>query len=167
MHSARIVILLLAVTLGACQPPPVKPSGPTEAERQHAALHALGFVETDGGWLLNLPEPISFELDKDVLKASMQQSITKTAAELINAHVNRLRIEGHTDNTGPREHNIALSLRRAHNVAHEFIANGFASDHITERGLGPENPISPNDTREGRAGNRCVLIIIPVDVLAQ
>jgi outer membrane protein OmpA-like peptidoglycan-associated protein len=161
------VALLLAVTLAACQAPPVKPSGPTEAERQHATLHALGFVETEAGWLLNLPEPISFELDKDVLKASMQQSIAKTAAELIGTHVNRLRIEGHTDNSGPREYNIALSLRRAHNVAHEFVVNGFAADHITEQGLGPENPLASNDTRQGRQSNRCVLIIVPVEALAQ
>lgn len=167
MHSTRIVALLLALLLAACQAPPVKPSGPTDAERQQAALHALGFVETDGGWLLNLPEPISFELDKDALKPSMQQSIARTAAELIKAHVNHLRIEGHTDNTGPREHNLQLSLRRAQTVAHEFVVNGFAQDHISERGLGPENPIGPNDTRAGRASNRCVLIIIPVDALAQ
>ena len=158
--------MLLAVALAACHAPP-KPSGPTDAERQHAALHSLGFVETDGGWLLNLPEPISFDLDKDVLKPSMQQSIAKTAAELIRAQVTHLRIEGHTDNTGPREHNLELSLRRAQTVAHEFVVNGFALDHITEQGLGPEKPIGPNDTREGRANNRCVLIIIPVDALAQ
>ena len=51
--------------------------------------------------------------------------------------------------------------------AHEFVANGFVVDNITEQGLGPENPISLNETREGRATNRCVLIIVPVDALAQ
>ncbi len=166
MHRGRIVALLLAVALAGCHAP-VKPSGPTQAELQKTALHSLGFVQTDDGWLLNLPEPISFELDKDILKPSMQRSIAKTADELLKAKVRRLRIEGHTDNSGPREHNIALSLRRAHTVAHEFVANGFVVDNITEQGLGPENPISPNETREGRATNRCVLIIVPVDALAQ
>lgn len=160
---------MLSVALSACQPAPVKPPppGPSDAERQQSALHSLGFVKTDDGWLLNLPEPISFELNRDELKASVKESIAKTATELLSANVHHLRIEGHTDNSGPRDYNVALSLRRAQTVAQEFVGNGFAANDISEQGLGPDNPISSNETRQGRATNRCVLIIIPVDALAQ
>jgi outer membrane protein OmpA-like peptidoglycan-associated protein len=162
----RIATVFLALTLGACQAPPVKPQIDAGAE-QRSALHSLGFAPSDDGWLLNLPEPISFELDRDALKPTMQQSIATTAAGLLKANVRRLRIEGHTDNSGPREHNVALSLRRANAVAHEFVVNGFAESNITELGLGPDNPPRPNDTRESRAMNRCVIIIIPVDAMTQ
>jgi outer membrane protein OmpA-like peptidoglycan-associated protein len=97
----------------------------------------------------------------------MQESIATTAAGLLKANVRRLHIEGHTDNTGPREHNLTLSQRRAHAVAVEFANSGFAKGDITELGLGPDKPLHANDTREGRALNRCVVIIIPVDALAQ
>jgi outer membrane protein OmpA-like peptidoglycan-associated protein len=168
MRRGRIFALALAASLAACQtPPPVRPSGPTAAERQQTTLHSLGFVKTDDGWLLNLPEPISFALNKDELKPTVQESIARTAAELLKANVRHLRIEGHTDNSGPREYNVMLSLRRAQTVAHEFINNGFAEGDISEQGLGPDSPISSNETRDGRATNRCVLIIIPVDALAQ
>jgi outer membrane protein OmpA-like peptidoglycan-associated protein len=164
----RIAAAVLALGLVACTPPPVKPEVVVDTgAEQRNALHSLGFAEGDDGWLLNLPEPISFELEHDDLKPSMEQSIAVTAAGLLKANVRRLRIEGHTDNSGPREYNIALSRRRAVAVGHAFAANGFAEHDITEVGLGPDSPPRPNDTREGRAMNRCVVIIIPVDALAQ
>jgi outer membrane protein OmpA-like peptidoglycan-associated protein len=164
----RIAAAILALALGACTPPPVKPPQVVDAgAEQRSALHSLGFAESDDGWLLNLPEPISFELEHDDLKPNMQQSIAVTAAGLLKANVRRLRIEGHTDNSGPRDYNVALSQRRAVAVGHAFAANGFAQHDITEVGLGPDSPPRPNDTREGRAMNRCVVIIIPVDALAQ
>jgi len=167
VRSLRAPLVLLALALCACQSaPPAKPQVDRAAE-QRAALDSLGFAASDEGWLLNLPEPISFELDRDALKPSMQQSIATTAAGLLKANVHKLRIEGHTDNTGPRVHNVQLAQRRAHAVATEFANNGFAGANIAELGLGPDNPLHPNDTRENRAGNRCVVIIIPVDALTQ
>jgi len=161
-------LALLVLMLSACKAPEVKPEpAPDPSAAQRAALDSLGFAAGDDGWLLNLPEPISFELDQDKLKPSMQKSIANTAGGLLKANVRKLRIEGHTDNSGPREHNVELSARRAHAVAAEFASNGFAKADIIELGLGPEKPLHSNDTREGRASNRCVVIIIPVDALAQ
>jgi OOP family OmpA-OmpF porin len=116
---------------------------------------------------LNLPEPISFELDKDTLKPSMQESIATTAAGLLKANVRKLRIEGHTDDSGPRDYNVALSQRRAETVAQEFISHGFARTDVVEVGMGPDHPLQPNDTRKNRAANRCVVIIVPAEALNQ
>ncbi len=154
----------LVLALAACKPD-VKPEPPPPRPNQSATLASLGFTKTDDGWLLNLPEPISFEFDKDGLKPNVQQSIAQTADELLKANVRKLRIEGHTDNTGPADYNVVLSKRRAHAVAHEFVAHGFSEADIAEIGLGPKNPLAPNDTREGRATNRCVVIIVPVEAL--
>jgi len=159
---------LLALLLCACQSaPPPKPPSVDRAAEQRAALNSLGFASGDDGWLLNLPEPISFEIEQDALKPSMEQSIATTAEGLLKANVRKLRIEGHTDNSGPREYNVNLSLRRAHAVAQEFVSHGFGRGDIEELGLGPDKPLHPNDTRENRSSNRCVVIIIPVDALAQ
>lgn len=163
-----LCLVLLVLMLSACKAPEVKPEpAPDPSAAQRAALDSLGFAAGDDGWLLNLPEPISFELDQDKLKPSMQKSIANTASGLLKANVRKLRIEGHTDNSGPRDHNVELSTRRALAVAAEFVSNGFAKSDIVELGLGPEKPLHSNDTREGRASNRCVVIIIPVDALTQ
>jgi OOP family OmpA-OmpF porin len=160
----RMTLPLVALVLGACQAPPVKP---VSVDHRAAALNALGFVSGDDGWLLSLPEPISFELDKNTLKPSMQQSIATTATGLLKANVHKLRIEGHTDNSGPRHYNVALSQRRAETVAQEFIGHGFARTDVVEVGMGPYHPLHPNDTRENRAANRCVVIIVPAEALGQ
>jgi outer membrane protein OmpA-like peptidoglycan-associated protein len=162
-----VAIVLIAGMLGACRPPPVKPVVVDHAAEQRAALNALGFAAGDDGWLLNLPDPIWFDLEKDALKPNMQQSIATTAAGLLKANVRKLRIEGHTDNSGPREYNIALSQRRAETVAREFISLGFARGDVVDVGMGPDHPLHPNDTRENRAANRCVVIIVPAEALEQ
>ncbi|MBS0570490.1 MAG: OmpA family protein [Proteobacteria bacterium] len=165
--ALRVAVLLVAILLGACRTPPVKPVAVDRAAEQRAALNALGFASGDDGWLLNLPDPISFELEQDTLKPSMRESIATTAAGLLKANVHKLRIEGHTDNSGPRDYNVALSQRRAATVAREFIAHGFARGNVVDVGMGPDHPPYPNDTRENRAANRCVIIIVPADALAQ
>ena len=168
LHAPRAVLRmalpLVAIVLGACQAPPVKPAS---VDQRATVLTALGFVSGDDGWLLNLPEPISFELDKDTLKPSMQESIATTAAGLLKANVHKLRIEGHTDDSGPRDYNVALSQRRAETVAQEFISHGFARTDVVEVGMGPDHPLQPNDTRKNRAANRCVVIIVPAEALTQ
>lgn len=72
-----------------------------------------------------------------------------------------MRIEGHTDSIGPESYNQQLSVRRAQAVA-DFIAtrsyNVKASD-IEVVGLGENDPIASNATREGRARNRRVVVM--------
>jgi OOP family OmpA-OmpF porin len=63
-------------------------------------------------------------------------------------------IEGHTDNVGNRDANLRLSRARADAVRAYFIAKGIAASRLTSVGLGPDQPIAPNDTEEGRAKNR-------------
>jgi hypothetical protein len=64
-----LAVLVFALTLAGCQSvPPPAPKPPPLAERQVQALQSLGFVKKDDGWLLNLPEPISFEFNQARLK---------------------------------------------------------------------------------------------------
>lgn len=64
-------------------------------------------------------------------------------------------IEGHTDNTGPRSKNIALSKQRAKAVANILISEFKVSqDAVLTTGLGPDQPIASNDSAEGKQKNR-------------
>jgi OOP family OmpA-OmpF porin len=69
-----------------------------------------------------------------------------------------MRIEGHTDSTGPESYNQNLSVRRAQAVADYIAAN---APNVSEAdmeivGMGESNPVASNSTREGRAQNRRV-----------
>jgi OOP family OmpA-OmpF porin len=72
----------------------------------------------------------------------------------------QLVIEGHTDNLGSDEANLALSQLRADAVRDYFIANGIDPSRLTAVGLGETEPVVSNDTAEGRARNRRIQYVL-------
>lgn len=72
----------------------------------------------------------------------------------------RLMIEGHTDNTGNPESNAQLSNRRAAAVKQELVNTfGIPAARLETVGKGQSEPVSPNDTVEGRQNNRRVVLV--------
>ena len=63
-------------------------------------------------------------------------------------------VAGHTDNTGSRAANLALSEARAQAVANYMRDAGFDIARLIVTGYGPDQPESDNATPEGRAANR-------------
>ena len=69
-------------------------------------------------------------------------------------------IIGHTDNKGNPSYNLDLSKRRAQAVRDYLVSTGVAAEKLRVLGRGMEDPISSNDTEEGRAENRRVEVIV-------
>jgi outer membrane protein OmpA-like peptidoglycan-associated protein len=67
----------------------------------------------------------------------------------------QIRIEGHTDSTGPAAYNMGLSHRRANRVK-EYLVQHFDidADRLLTDGRGEDEPITSNNTRDGRRRNR-------------
>jgi OmpA-OmpF porin, OOP family len=65
-----------------------------------------------------------------------------------------VEIIGHTDNSGNRASNIALSQARADAVKGYLVAKGISPQQLTTNGVGPDQPVASNDTTDGRARNR-------------
>ena len=64
-------------------------------------------------------------------------------------------IEGNSDSTGSREHNMALSKQRADTVKSYLTTKyGYPTERLRTVGNGPDKPIDTNDTPEGRDKNR-------------
>lgn len=165
LPAAALAALAL---LAACQTPP-KPeaSAAPSAAPPTAAVRALGFSESaDGVWLISLSDAILFGVNRDELTPETQQRLAQMAQDLLRAGVRRLRIEGHTDNSGTRAYNVELSQRRADVVAQAFVASGFSPDAIERRGLAYDFPIASNATVEGRARNRRVTVMVAAEELA-
>jgi outer membrane protein OmpA-like peptidoglycan-associated protein len=72
-----------------------------------------------------------------------------------------ISIAGHTDSFGSAELNLALSEKRAENVANFIMNMGrISADRITYKGYGDSKPIASNKTEEGRAQNRRIELMI-------
>jgi outer membrane protein OmpA-like peptidoglycan-associated protein len=63
-------------------------------------------------------------------------------------------IRGFTDNTGSYSGNMSISQRRAESVLQYFLSQGISSSRLQAKGYGPQLPIAPNTTRDGRNKNR-------------
>jgi outer membrane protein OmpA-like peptidoglycan-associated protein len=154
-HTIKIsFIALLCLTLAGCLS-----FGPLKY-RQVKMLKKEGFVLTDEGWSLGLPERLLFDFNKVDIKPEHQQEIVRLATQLNKYDLQKLKIVGHTDNIGNPEYNQKLSEERAQSVSAIFINQGFKPNNLTVLGRGSNQPFVPNTSDENRASNRRVNVII-------
>ncbi|MEW5982762.1 MAG: OmpA family protein [Acidobacteriota bacterium] len=102
----------------------------------------------------------NFAFDKaalpDEAKASIDELITQLKADPKPVF---FEIEGHTDSTGPKAYNEQLGLERAEAVKRYLYEQHQVPLHkMNVISFGADKPVAPNDTRDGRAANRRVVI---------
>jgi len=101
-----------------------------------------------------LNEHIYFEFDSDILSAEAQ-SILMKKAEYLRDNANRsVTIEGHCDERGTTEYNLALGDRRAQSVKRYLETLGVEASRMTPVSYGEESPADPGHTEEAWAKNR-------------
>ncbi len=97
---------------------------------------------------------VYFKTNSAELTPESKQILNKVAKTLKENPDIVVEIRGYTDNTGSYKANVRLSQRRAESVRNYLISKGVDGKRLIAKGYGPENPIAPNDTAEGRAKNR-------------
>jgi outer membrane protein OmpA-like peptidoglycan-associated protein/opacity protein-like surface antigen len=99
-------------------------------------------------------EGVNFESGKSILTENSKTILNNVVRTLTENPLIEVEIRGYTDNTGSYKTNEIISLARANAVKAYLVQNGISSGRILTFGYGPEKPIAPNTTREGRAKNR-------------
>ena len=151
---------LILLLLAACQTVPPAPTGGfTDAQKQ--VLRDNGFEETGRGWEFGMADRLLFRTDESRIIADQAAQIARIAQALRQVGIARVRVEGHTDNTGQAGYNEALSLRRAQAVGDSLMRGGMPQDGIVVEGMGQRHPVESNRTAAGRAENRRVVIVVP------
>ena len=148
---------LLALAMAGCQPAAPLQRQDAGLTSQQQMLRSQGFVQSEKGWELKMPGKLLFEFDSADLDAGAQARIVELGRVLSAAGIERLRIEGYTDDRGSDAYNLRLSLRRAQAVAHWLVEAGMARDRLEIRGLGRSQPVEPGHPAE----NRRVAIVVP------
>jgi outer membrane protein OmpA-like peptidoglycan-associated protein len=77
-----------------------------------------------------------------------------------NPDIKSVRVEGHTDNTGPHDFNVQLSKARAQSVREYLIKRGVSPKRLTSEGYGPDRPKVKGDDESSRAKNRRVEFVV-------
>ena len=158
-RTITVAICLLAAMLGlaACQS---SPTGRSLGPERIAALQQAGFIQSDEGWEFSASEKLLFGSNEATLVPTARQTVARIARLLIDLEISAVRVDGHTDTTGGVAYNDQLSLRRAQAVAEAMAAAGMSAANIMVRGLGSRAPVTSNQTLEGRAQNRRVVLVI-------
>ncbi|MGM0562966.1 MAG: OmpA family protein [Pseudomonadota bacterium] len=102
---------------------------------------------------------VFFEFDSDEVREEFNDVLIAHAKYLANNPDVEVRLEGHTDERGTREYNLALSERRAKSVRQFMMLYGAPSDSISVYGFGEELPLALGSNEDAYSENRRVELV--------
>lgn len=138
----------------------------------HSENFALKESPSDKPFLISVPlsrikigekvilRNVFFDTDKFDLKDASKSELKKLVDLLKSRPKLKIEIGGHTDNTGSKQKNSALSQSRAKSVYDFLLTQGITADRLSYKGYGDSKPIADNATPEGRQKNRRTEFII-------
>jgi len=102
-----------------------------------------------------------FEIDQDEIQLEEQEKLATVGAFMTRYPNSFALIEGHTDNVGTPEYNLALSQRRADSVVNYLVNKlEIAPTRLTAVGYGETRPLFDNDSELGKRMNRRIDAVI-------
>jgi len=160
--TATLVATVMIAACGKKQPPPspapqqaTASSAPVATNNPSASNNAgdSGAAEAARNRAV-LMETIRFAYDESTLSASAQEALRSKVSILRSNSSIRIRIEGHADERGSVEYNLALGLRRAH-AAREFLMGfGVEGGRIDVETYGEDRPAQMGNNESSWAANR-------------
>jgi peptidoglycan-associated lipoprotein len=133
----------------APEPPPSRDDPPVEDEYSRMRKMATDEIERMG-----LLSEIHFDLDRADIREADRALLTKNADALKRFDFLRVTIEGHADERGTVEYNLALGDRRAKAAYDYLVSLGVAPDRLKTVSYGKEVPLCQQSTEDCWARNR-------------
>ena len=164
-----LTLLFTAVFLVACSSSDTKESAEAAkaaemaAQEARAAEQAASAAESAAaGELTKLQDAVAaagnvfyFEFDSSTLTAQAREALEAHAA-LLGTNDRSVRLEGHTDERGTRDYNMALGERRANAVRDYLAGSGVANYRVESVSYGEEQPIAFGSGESNWTQNRRV-----------
>jgi outer membrane protein OmpA-like peptidoglycan-associated protein len=113
------------------------------------------------GMVITLEGEVLFPSGQSNLLPLARQRLDRVAEVLKDVDSSKtVLVEGHTDSRGSEQLNMRLSLDRANAVREHLISRGIDPSHLRSVGRGEKDPLVSNDSAEGRANNRRVVLVV-------
>lgn len=167
-HNIKLGFIMVALlALGAC-----RSSG--EADESGASSSTGSTASTNTGSAPAQPSAeeirrqnalrtrvFYFDFDVAEFRPADRETLTFHARDLAANPNRRLRLEGHADERGTREYNLALGERRANGIRDFLIVNGASRSQIETVSYGEERPARNGTTEADYQANRRVELVDP------
>ena len=127
---------------------PVTPQGPVPGTQPHFQQMMQG------------RDVIYFDTDKFDIDSEDQAALRQQAQYLQQYPNVRATVEGHCDERGTREYNLALGERRANAAKNYLVSLGVASDRVTTVSYGKERPVALGSNEQAWARNRRAVTVV-------
>ncbi|MEC7179374.1 MAG: peptidoglycan-associated lipoprotein Pal [Pseudomonadota bacterium] len=140
-----VVILLATLTLSACST--AKKSGDIDGD-VYTGKETVEFLAT------GVPDRVFFATNKSSLTTASRATLRKQATYLRKNKNLTVTIEGHADERGTREYNLALGERRANAARDYLMTYGISGKRISVISYGKEKPVNPKSSPLAWSQNR-------------
>jgi peptidoglycan-associated lipoprotein len=146
-------IIVVLVFLGACKKP--VPAGSLgEPDPGAAPAAAAAPVPEPVRQIIRNFERVGFAFDSATLDAQSQQALRDNAAILADNPEVKVEIQGHADERGTTDYNLALGQKRAAAVRSHLLALGVATSRLSTVSYGEERPLLDEPTETAWSRNR-------------
>ena len=186
MSHRRIVVSALAfvLVLGACSkepPPPPEPTGPSQEELERMRADSIARAQEEARRLEEerrqreaeearraavaaargtLTEMVFFDYDESAITLEAERILRQKVDILRTSPMVQMRLEGHADERGSTEYNVALGNRRAEAVKQFFASFGIDESRFSMVSYGEERPRVRESNEEAWAQNRRVEFVL-------
>jgi peptidoglycan-associated lipoprotein len=147
-----VVVLMAGLALGACA------SNPADNAQANAAGAATPGSQQD--FVVNVGDRVFFETDSTELTPQSRATLDKQAQWLTNYNRYSFTVEGHADERGTREYNLALGARRAQVTRDYLVSRGINAQRIRTISYGKERPVAVCDDISCWSQNRRAVTVL-------
>ena len=169
--SLIAIAAILSLTAGcahrrtAAELPPQPPSSTETAANsgdQSGNVSGVAIPGSRRDFLQSVPsDRVFFDTDSYSLDAQSRTTLDAQAAWLARNAAVRVTIEGHADERGTREYNLALGDRRANAAKNYLAGKGIAASRMTTISWGKERPEALGSDESAWAQNRRAVTVVP------
>ena len=163
MHAKIIGLLGALLLLAACSSPPPEtpPAAPPGGPGGAGGIGSTNILPGSQQDLeASAGDRVFFAFDRSDISTEAREILTRQADWLRRYPNVTVTIEGHCDERGTREYNLALGERRAQAVKNVLVALGIPASRITTISYGKERPIVVGSNEEAWAQNRVAITTV-------
>jgi peptidoglycan-associated lipoprotein len=152
----KLVALSGVLILAGCEskPPPAANTPPAAPQESQAAPTSSIIPGSAEDLRVNVGDTVHFDYDKYEILEGDRSLLQRQAAWLGKYPAVRVTIEGHCDERGTREYNLALGARRANAVKEYLVSLGVSSGRVETISYGKERPMCTESNESSWAQNR-------------